>query len=263
MMKRSVWATMALLSASLCALSVSCGDDETTAGTQNCSSGICGTGGSSTTTGPSSGGGGSTPSCAWLCSPWDTQGNGDMGTRQCVDVDGCADPAAKPSETATLPALDENFYRCNVEPVFDAYCGQLACHGAEPDLANSNPGRALRTYARGRLRVTDTNEMLNSNCPSGAIAASSCVGSIECGCWQSPHTPTEWQRNFDAARGMAMNPDGSALGSPDDSQILTQPLRGGGLAHAGIKIWDTSDPKYIAVRDWINGGTLGTCGTTN
>lgn len=240
-------------------LIASCGGGETTSGTGPCPNGICGSGGSS---GPGGGGGGTT--CAWACSPWDTQGNGDAGTRTCVDVDGCADPNLKPAESAMLPGLDENFYRCNVEPVFDKYCAQNACHGTEPDLANGNPGRALRTYARGRLRITGETWTEPGCLTAGMMYPSEdCIASIECLCWTLPHSVAEWQRNFDAARGLALKPDAAPLDSPADSEILTQPLRGGGLPHAGIKIWDTASTEYQVVHDWLSGMTLATCNSTN
>ena len=55
---------------------------------------------------------------AWRGTPWPTRG-GNKTTRVCTDANGCDTAANKPSESTTLPALDDNFYRCNVEPIFD------------------------------------------------------------------------------------------------------------------------------------------------
>ena len=63
---------------------------------------------------------------------------------------------------------------------------------------------------------------------------------------------------------MALDPQtAQALASADDSEMLTQPLKGGGLPHAGIKIWSTGDADYVTVRDWLDNATLGSCNTTN
>ncbi len=261
-------------------LVASCSDDEPSSSSEPCPGGICGTGqggagqggAGSGAGGPGSGGtGGGTPMCAWVCSPWDTAGNGNDASRTCVDVDNCANPAAKPIESVTLPALDENFYRCQVEPVLDRLCAQLGCHGVEPNLGAGEPGRALRTYHRGRLRVT--GEML-----PGAVGclnqpdqpSEGCIGSIECACWTAPHTATEWQRNFDAARGFALDPvAGTALADMTQSEMVTQPDKVGGLPHAGIKIWDSGNTSmatyadYQTLINWLEGGTMATCNSQN
>lgn len=252
-------------------LTASCADDETgSGGTGPCPNGICGSGADaqggagSGAGGPGSGpggGGGSVVTCAWVCSPWDTAGNGDDATRTCIDVDGCADPNAKPPESVTLPALDENAYRCNVEPVLDRLCSQLGCHGVEPTA--NDPGRALRVYHRGRLRAA--GGMLTSLCPSGGtVPSEDCIGSIECACFTDPHLPIEWQRNFDAARGFALDAQtGQPLADLTQSEMLTQPDKTGGLPHAGIKIWDSGDADYQTLLSWLEGQTLGSCNTTN
>jgi hypothetical protein len=122
----------------------------------------------------------------------------------------------------TLPALDENFYRCNVEPIMDLKCAMLGCHGKEQ-------GRPLRIYARGRLRVTgelltDTN---NACLAQGQMfPTENCIGSIECRCYFAPHTATEWQRNFDSARGFALDAAGAPIATPDDSELIAQPIVG-------------------------------------
>ena len=106
--------------------------------------------------------------------------------------------SVKPAETAVLPALDLNFYKCQVEPIFDQKCSQLACHGTETD-------RALRIYARGRLRNA-AETFVETGCLAAGkmVPAMQCIGSIECICWTGPHSTTEWQRNFDSARSFAL-----------------------------------------------------------
>jgi hypothetical protein len=263
-MKRGWLAAVAVVASVGFALASSCGGNDET--TNPCPNGICGTGGNNTT-GSSSGGngqGGGAVTCGWLCSPWDTQGNGDMATRTCVDVDGCADPNLKPAESAMLPALDENFYRCNVEPIFDHLCSQMACHGVEPDLNNGDPGRALRIYHRGRMRVTGQMIPGWPGCLNQPPQPSeSCIGSIECACVWQPHLAIEWQRNFDAARGFGLGADGMPLANVEDSELLQQPLRGGGLPHAGIKIWNVGDANYQTIKDFLSGMPAADCMTTN
>ena len=80
---------------------------------------------------------------------------------------------------------------------------------------------------------------------------SNCIGSIECGCWQSPHTATEWQRNYDAARGLAMDRQGNILGDMTQSEMIQQPFVEGSKAHAGIKQYSFNDPEYTALVSWL------------
>jgi hypothetical protein len=271
-----LWSTVVVAALGGYALAVtSCADDDpNAAGTGPCTSGICGQGGNGASgpgsggngaSGPGSGGsGGGANTCAWLCSPWDTQGNGDDATRTCIDVNGCADPDAKPPETATLPMLDENFYRCNVEPIFDKYCAHMGCHGVEPDIAGGDPGRALRVYHRGRLRAVGFMIPGEAGCLNQPpVPSEDCIGCIECACWTKPHLPVEWQRNFDAARGLALDIQTGNTVTPAESEILTQPEIGNGLPHAGVKIWSSSSPEYQTIHDWLSGMSLPTCNTTN
>ena len=191
----------------------------------------------------------------------------DLGSRTCIDANECGTTENKPSESQMLPALDENFYRCQVEPVFDRLCAQLACHGVEPDL-NANPadvGRALRTYHRGRLRVTGETLQGESGCLNQPDQNSEdCIGGLECACWTKPHLPTEWQRNFDSARGLGLKPNGEPLAAPEDSDLLVQPLVGTDPpAHAGMKMWSENDLEYKTVLEWLEGKTQAQCTTTN
>ncbi|HRI67568.1 MAG TPA: hypothetical protein PK156_25160 [Polyangium sp.] len=252
----------------------SCGTDGTGGTTTDpCPNGLCGAGGSggessgstsssgSMASGSSSGAGGSTGCVeAWLCSPWQTDSTSNNGTRTCTDLNNCGTTATKPPESAMLPALDLDFYKCNVEPIFDRGCAQLACHGTET-------GRALRIYARGRHRIT--GEMLlvtGCNKPAGTtVPSESCEGGIECACWTAPHTPTEWQRNFDAARGFGLDTQGTPIpaGQEDTSELISQPIIGG-KAHAGIKMFASGDPEHQTLKQWLSGAKLGmTCTSTN
>ncbi len=245
-------------------------DNGETATSGPCPDGICANG-----TGSASGGGNATSSgtagagggvgCeTWVCSPWDTQGNGDQATRSCIDTSACGSETYKPSEAATLPALDENYYRCNVEPILDAGCAQLGCHGVEPDLAMGDPGRGLRVYHRGRLRVSGEIIEGEAGCLDQPDKNSEdCIGSTECACWTKPHLPIEWQRNFDAARGFGLDANGQPLADAASSELLTQPLKGGGLPHAGIKAWQASDADYQTIKNWLEGATLASCTTSN
>ncbi|MGE0791407.1 MAG: hypothetical protein AB7S26_37375 [Sandaracinaceae bacterium] len=209
------------------------------------------------------------PACveSWTCTPWETDGTSDAATRSCVDANGCGTTFMQPAQTTTLPALDRDFYECNVEPILDRGCAQLACHGTEN-------GRALRVYHRGRLRITTVpsdppSEQLHelSGClgnPSVITAPQDCIGSLECECWQLPHTPRERIRNFDAARGFGLDSAGTPLTDQADSELLTQPEIGGGFPHQNIHFWSSSDADYQTILSWLNGATLGrTCNLGN
>jgi hypothetical protein len=142
-----------------------------------------------------------------------------------------------------LPAdLDMNFYKCNVEPIFDRGCAMMGCHGAEA-------GRPLRLYARGRLR--NTVEIIdNQSCLQKTAPIAS--GTIMCTGWH-PHTTTEWQRNFDSARQFMTK----AL-QPDQSQLLTQATKGG-LPHAGVHLFVKDDASYTMIKRWLSGEKLAAC----
>lgn len=254
---------------------VSCGTENNNGTTGTCPNGLCGAGGnggdtasssassnntSSSNSGSSSGAGGSMGCVeAWLCSPWQTNGGGNDGTRTCTDLNNCGTTNAKPSETAVLPALDLDFYKCKVEPILDRGCAQLACHGTET-------GRALRVYARGRHRISG-EMLLETGClkPGTMVPTDNCEGCIECACWTAPHTATEWQRNFDAARGFGLDSKGTAIpaGQEDTSELISQPIVGG-KAHAGIKLFASGDADHTTLKQWLSGAKLGmVCNSTN
>lgn len=230
-----------------------CGGGTTT---DPCPNGICS---------GSDGGSGDAGACVenWVCSPWETQGTGsNAGTRTCRDTNNCGTMTSKPALTTTLPALDMNFFKCNVQPILDLKCSQLACHGSETD-------RALRIYARGRLR---NNETIPANTPSicplgNAMAvplATQCTSSIEGVCRSCSHTPTEWQKNFDSARGFALNASLQriATGMEDTSELIAQPIIGGGKVHANIHLFTSGSSDHTTIKNWLSGMTLATC-TTN
>lgn len=254
-----------------CLVAPSCGD-ETPSGTGDpCPQGICGTTSSSSSgaggegSSSSSGSGSSSSSSgsgcveAWRCTPWQTSGNDNNGTRTCTDLNNCGTTSNKPVEAATLPALDFDYYKCNVEPILDRGCSQLGCHGTETE-------RALRIYARGRLRITG-EILIEPGClnPGAQKPSESCIGSIECACWTVPHTMTEWRRNFDAARGFGLDSAGNPIpaGNEDTSELIIQPIVGG-KAHAGIHLFKDGDPDHLTLRSWLSGTKLGmACNTTN
>lgn len=247
--------------------------------TTQCPNGICGGGGKTTTSGSGTGAGmtgtggtggsagGMTTSAstssssttssggcveAWLCTPWDTTGGGNSATRTCTDKNNCGTTMSKPTETATLPALDLNYFKCNVEPILDKKCSMIGCHGTET-------GRALRVYARGRLR--DAASTITSSFCAGSSPGSACYGANSCPC-NGAHTATEWQRNYDSARGFGLDDQGNPITDGTMSDMIQQAVVGG-KAHAGIHLFKTGDADYTTIVNWMNGSTLATCNTGN
>ncbi|MFT3767441.1 MAG: hypothetical protein QM820_18465 [Minicystis sp.] len=229
----------------------------------------CGKGGSSTTgsTGGAGGLGGSGGSgagtttsstssgpCteAWACTPWETDGESDAATRTCVDQSHCGTTANKPLESATLPALDVDWFKCNVQPILVKKCAMLGCHGAEQ-------GRGLRVYARGRKRLAG-QLLANPSCGDGSTPSEGCDGSTACLC-AAPLTPAEVRKNFDAVRGFAMDSLGKLILSTkaDKSELLAQPVVGG-KTHADVHLFNKNDAEYAYIKNWITGSKLGmTC----
>ena len=192
---------------------------------------------------------------AWSCTPWETSGSDDQGTRTCTEQSTCGTTANKPAEAATLPALDENFFLCNVQPVLDRKCSQLGCHGTEE-------GRALRLYARGRLRNAGEKLTPPPTCPQPATA-DECTGSVICKC-RGPKTTIERRRNYDNARAFALDTKGNPIpaGSEDTSELIAQPVVGG-KAHAGIHLFHSDDAEAQVIRDWLGGASLPSCDSQN
>lgn len=128
------------------------------------------------------------------------------------------------NESVPSPAasLDENVFRCNVEPILVKQCSYLACHG----LAHT----ALRVYSPSKLRAMPPRSLDES---------------------ELPLTDAEHHANFESAAGFAF-----MIGNPDDNFLLRKPLpaRDGGYEHEGGAIWtDAHDVQYVAIRDWLTG----------
>jgi hypothetical protein len=200
------------------------------------------------------------PACveSWQCSPWATDGTSDASTRSCVDLSACGTSARRPPEAAMLPALDPQFYECNVEPVLVRGCSLLACHGTET-------GRGFRIYARGRLRISGMT-MVEPGCLMAGTQHPSedCIGSIECRCWTLAQFAVERRRSFDSARSFALDDRGVRLADTAQSQLLEQPMAGGGYPHDGVFLWSLGDPDHTTVKAWLDGMTRGSaCNSMN
>jgi hypothetical protein len=155
-----------------------------------------------------------------------------------------------------LPKLDLDFFKCNVEPILDQKCSMLGCHGTEQ-------GRALRVYARGRKRLAGQT-LANPSCGAGSTPSDHCDGVAGCLC-AAPHTDAEWRKNYDAARGFALDEQAKpfAAANMDKSELLAQPVVGG-KAHAGVHLFLAGDAQYAAIKSWLTGAKLGTaCATGN
>jgi hypothetical protein len=151
-------------------------------------------------------------------------------------------------ESAQLPSLDMDYYKCNVEPIFDRGCAMMGCHGTET-------GRLFKVYARGRLRHS---EQVPNVCPGpNPVDLATGNGTVMCLGWTS-HTRAEWQSNYDSARSFAV---GITTANADTSELLAQPLNqaAGGKAHAGVHLFkDKTDQDYQTIKAWITGAALGT-----
>jgi hypothetical protein len=227
-----------------------------------CPNGICTNGGSSG--GASSGGSGSGGSggsgssggdggaCqpAWQCSPWQKQADGTY-TRQCTDQNKCGTTTGQPPQgPVSLPNLDMNYYKCNVEPIFDRSCAFMNCHGTET-------GRVLKVYARGRLRMDmQVPPPGNYSCPDKAatVPLKMGIGTDMCEGWLQ-HTDAEWQSNYDDARSFMVGYDASTV---DQSDLLAQPVYGG-KAHTGVHLFKNTDADYQTIKSWLTGTSLASC----
>ena len=126
-----------------------------------------------------------------------------------------------------LPDLDVAFHRCRVQPIVDARCSTLACHG--------DVRRPFHSFTRNRMRLVGTN--LQRNLPLSA---------------------EELQLNYDSAIGFA-DPE-----VPEESWLLLKPLDAdaGGYYHRGKELYsagdvflDVEDPDYVTLSAWVSGET--------
>lgn len=127
-------------------------------------------------------------------------------------------------EPAPLPALDEAYFRCRVQPVLTKSCGAFACHG--------DARRYFHMFARSRLRLGGTEEQRN-----GLMR------------------DQERAFNFDAARAMV------SVDEPDESLLLRKPLEtsAGGYYHGAVPLGSSNifpnkdDPDYKTLAAWASG----------
>ena len=132
---------------------------------------------------------------------------------------GCQDNPVDESE------LDEAYYRCRVQPVFDASCSMLECHGTE--------ARPLRVFSRNRLRLDADPVQLNL-----------------------PMSDEELDLNRESALGFVNTED------PDRSLLSRKPLDedAGGYYHEGRELYlegdvfaDEEDADYQVLLAWVSG----------
>ena len=132
---------------------------------------------------------------------------------------GCQDNPVDESE------LDEAYYRCRVQPVFDARCSMLECHGTEE--------RPLRVFSRNRLRLDADPVQLNL-----------------------PMSDEELVLNRESAVGFVDGED------PHRSMLSRKPLDedAGGYYHEGRELYlagdvfaDEDDDDYQTLLAWVSG----------
>jgi hypothetical protein len=116
--------------------------------------------------------------------------------------------------TEPLVTADEAAYAAYVQPILEARCATLDCHG--------NVDRPLRLYAATGLRASDALR----DRPLSAEEVAADVRSLA-----------------------AIDPGAT----PEASAILSKPLAGG-QAHEGGDLWTTTDePQVVCVRSWLAG----------
>lgn len=134
-----------------------------------------------------------------------------------------------------LPALDVAFHRCRVQPIVDARCSMLACHG--------DVRRPFHTFTRNRMRLVGSN--VQRNLPLSTKT-------------NEDDPDGELELNYASAIGFA-DPD-----VPEESWLLLKPLDAdaGGYYHRGKEIFsagdvflDTEDPDYQTLQAWVSGET--------
>ena len=131
------------------------------------------------------------------------------------------------SEAEPLPALDEPFFRCRVQPVLTKSCSQLLCHG--------DTRRFYTVFGRNRLRLRGTERERNAQL-------------------------RDEERQFNFASSLAY----VSPGEPGSSLLLLKPLdqTSGGYYHGGEDEFDrgdvfadSGDPDFQTIAAWINGDT--------
>jgi hypothetical protein len=212
--------------------------------------GGAGVGGGGSAAGGGSGGAGGGGVCPeqWSCSPWVP--NGANATRTCTDINGGTTTICKPPETTALPALNYNYFRCQVQPVLAQSCAMIGCHG---DPA----ARPYSVFARGRNRIHETVTLSWPGClvttPQTFDVYDRARATVQC--WGNMAlTQKEWTSNFDQSRVLAIGTT-----DPSQSELLAQPLIGSSFAHAGMKVFSPGQPAYTAIYTWLDGGTQATC----
>lgn len=134
---------------------------------------------------------------------------------------GCRSDLTEPNP---LPALDEPYFRCRVQPILTKSCSAFACHG--------DGKRFFRIFARNRLRYGGTEEQRNAFL-----------------------RPEERAFNFNAARAVVDPNDPSA------SLLLLKPLEqsAGGYYHGALPLGTSDvfpnrdDPDFKTLSAWVNG----------
>lgn len=131
------------------------------------------------------------------------------------------------TDEAPLPALDEAYFRCRVQPVLTKSCSMLACHGT--------PDRYYRIYARNRLRFGVAGEEERN----------------------APLNEGERRHNFEATRAYV------SLDAADESLLLKKPLEAdaGGFYHGATRLGKANvfpsveHADYEVILDWVKGKT--------
>src|SRR3954469_21608536 len=126
-------------------------------------------------------------------------------------------PAPSPEKS-----LDENVFKCSVEPVLIRQCSYTACHGIA--------GSPFRLYSPGKLRIAKPADLDAAN---------------------APLTAAERHANFLSASGFKF-----ATADVLDNLLLRKPLppSEGGYAHEGGAIFATAaDPEWTKIHAWLAG----------
>ncbi len=150
-----------------------------------------------------------------------------MNLRVCLVLGVLMGTGCVANEPADLPQLDEPYYRCNVQPVIDATCSMLACHG--------DVRRPFHSFTRNRMRLIGSNVQRNL-----------------------PLSAEELRLNMNNALGFVEEE------MPAESWLLLKPLdaNAGGYYHRGKEIYvgedvfsDVEDADYQTLLTWVTGGT--------